>query len=302
MSARWRTPWGVALAALAAMAVALPAIAQDAGDRVELVDGVSLIGEQHRLVIEVVTPPGATVEVDPGAAGWNDIQVIAVSPASNTPDGDRVRQRIELTIAPFQPGEQTFTPTVNIVDGAEITSRTLPSVSWNVVATLPPDAVLELSPLPPPAAIAGAEPRWLRPLIATGAALGVLIIGTAGWFVARRIAQRPQPEEPVPYDLLPVPSLVGAERLISHDPVGAYRQLAAIVRSYIARQYGFPAYALTTGELEQRMETHGVDRWQARLVGGLLQECDSVVYAGYRPALERREADLTMAREIVGFE
>ena len=34
-------------------------------------------------------------------------------------------------------------------------------------------------------------------------------------------------------------------------------------------------------------------------VGGLLEECDSVIYAGYRPAAERRQADLTMAREIV---
>jgi hypothetical protein len=47
------------------------------------------------------------------------------------------------------------------------------------------------------------------------------------------------------------------------------------------------------------METSGADRFAARLVGGLLEECDSVVYAGYRPAAERRRADLTMAREIV---
>jgi hypothetical protein len=34
-------------------------------------------------------------------------------------------------------------------------------------------------------------------------------------------------------------------------------------------------------------------------VGGLLEECDAVVYAGYRPASERRLADLNMAREIL---
>ena len=47
------------------------------------------------------------------------------------------------------------------------------------------------------------------------------------------------------------------------------------------------------------MEASGVDRWQTRLVGGFLEECDAVVYAGYLPAAERRQADLTMAREIV---
>jgi hypothetical protein len=93
--------------------------------------------------------------------------------------------------------------------------------------------------------------------------------------------------------------LEGAEALLEHDPVAAYRQLAAIVRGVLGRQYSFPAKALTTRELARRMEAEGVDRWQSRLVSGLLEECDAVVYAGYRPALERREADLNMAREIV---
>lgn len=300
MSALRRAAWGAALAVVAALAVALPAFAQEPGDRVDLAATASRIGEQHRLVIEVVTPPGATVEVDPGAAGWNDIQIVHVSPATITPEGERVRQRIELTIAPFRTGEQTFTPAVNIVDGAEITPRVLPAASWTVATTLPPGAPLELSPLPAPAAIAGAEPPWLRPAIAGGAAAGVALVAAAVWLLVRRTGRRPVPAAArLPDDLVPAPSLLGAERLIAHDPVSAYRQLASIVRSHIARQYGFPAYALTTGELERRMESQGVDRWQARLVGGLLQECDSVVYAGYLPAIERREADLTMAREIV---
>jgi hypothetical protein len=34
-------------------------------------------------------------------------------------------------------------------------------------------------------------------------------------------------------------------------------------------------------------------------VGGLLEQCDAVVFAGYRPALERAELDLTAAFEVV---
>jgi hypothetical protein len=67
----------------------------------------------------------------------------------------------------------------------------------------------------------------------------------------------------------------------------------------VGSRYGVPATALTTSELRARIESSGADRFQARLVGGFLEECDSVVYAGYRPASERRRADLTMAREIV---
>ena len=91
----------------------------------------------------------------------------------------------------------------------------------------------------------------------------------------------------------------GAGALLDSDPVAAYRALAFAVRRHLAEQYGFPARALTASELERRMEAEGLDRWQARLVAGLLENCDAVVYAGYRPAPERRRHDLTMAREIV---
>ena len=47
------------------------------------------------------------------------------------------------------------------------------------------------------------------------------------------------------------------------------------------------------------MDEGGIDRFQGKLAGNLLEECDAVVYAGYRPAAERRHADLTMARELV---
>jgi hypothetical protein len=106
------------------------------------------------------------------------------------------------------------------------------------------------------------------------------------------------PEEAPPG--VAVPDLSYAAALLESDPVTAYRTLSSAVRRHLGDQYGFPAIALTARELERRMEAEGVGRWEARLVGGLLENCDAVVYAGYRPASERRRADLTMAEEIVG--
>jgi hypothetical protein len=77
-----------------------------------------------------------------------------------------------------------------------------------------------------------------------------------------------------------------------------YSGIAICIRRYITERYGFAAVALTTPELEARMVRLGLDRWQARLVGGLLSECDDVVYARYTPANERAEAVLMMAYEI----
>ena len=51
--------------------------------------------------------------------------------------------------------------------------------------------------------------------------------------------------------------------------------------------------------LERRMTGHGVDRWQARLVAGLLDRCDAAVYARRYPEPASADHDLTLAYEIV---
>ncbi len=75
--------------------------------------------------------------------------------------------------------------------------------------------------------------------------------------------------------------------------------IAAVVRRYLSERIGFNAHALTTEELERRMTANGVDRWQARLVGGLLERCDAAVYAHRFPDPASADHDLTVAYEIV---
>jgi hypothetical protein len=88
--------------------------------------------------------------------------------------------------------------------------------------------------------------------------------------------------------------------LPGHAEHKAYYQLiGASIRRYLTDRYGFPAFAMSTTELETQMMKRGVGRWQARLVAGLLAQCDSVRYAEYVPAPARAEGDLTAAYEIV---
>jgi hypothetical protein len=75
--------------------------------------------------------------------------------------------------------------------------------------------------------------------------------------------------------------------------------MSATVRHALSERYELPSRALTRLDLERRLGDRAVDRIEARLVGGLLEECDAVLYAGYRPATGRRMADLAIAREIV---
>ena len=72
-----------------------------------------------------------------------------------------------------------------------------------------------------------------------------------------------------------------------------------VVVEFVGYRFGFNARALTTAELQQRMVAVGVERWQARLVSGLLDRCDGAVYARRRPDPTSADHDLTMAYEIV---
>ena len=59
------------LVALLGLMWSLPrAVAADDGDVVSLTLPAAQIGQQVALRLEVVTPQGATVEVDPGAPEW----------------------------------------------------------------------------------------------------------------------------------------------------------------------------------------------------------------------------------------
>ncbi len=289
-------------ALLAIAAVALPAVAQEAtGDSVTIDRQQARIGEQARLEIDVSVPAGSTAELDPASESWAGVEVVRVANQRVTSEGDRDIYHFEVVVAGFLPGQQSFAPAVNVISGTDIQPRQLPLVTWEVVETLPADAPLELTPLDPPVAIGGAESPWLRPAIAAGVVVGVALLALLAWLLGRWLVRRLRRQRPRPVlEPLGPPLLSNAEALMAADPVAAYRELAAIVRHFVAREHRFPAYALTTDELRQRMEAEGVDRWQARLVAGLLENCDSVVYAGYRPAMERREADLDIAREIVG--
>ncbi len=259
----------------------------------------AVIGEHLKATFRVTAPRGSTVEVTPGGESWAGVELVSIDSVNQLNQPDGVLWLIEATIAAFAPGDLSFAPTVSVVTGSEAQTVQLPGVPFRVLATLAEDASLELSPLAPPVAIAGAESAWLRPGIAAGIIAGAAIVAALVWLAARAASRRLR-RTGAPLAAPGVPrTLEGAEQLLHSDPVGAYRLMSAVVKADLAERYGVRATALTTSELRRRLESGG-ERWEARLVAGLLEECDSVIYAGYRPAAERREADLTMAREIIG--
>jgi len=74
--------WVISTVAAAALGLALvSSAAADDRDRVSLSSASALIGQQLTLVIDVYTPRGATLELDPGARSWNGIEVVRLASA-----------------------------------------------------------------------------------------------------------------------------------------------------------------------------------------------------------------------------
>jgi hypothetical protein len=235
---------------------------------------------------------------------------IAAQPrtTSRSIDGGRVEVTIAFELAPFVPGEVMLPPMVlrYSMSGGSSGQLETPASRILVASVLPQQGEVAPRDLKPQAEIAAGGPGWVGPAVA---AAGLALIVTLALIIWR---QRVLRSRPVPAAVALDQSELGPEdkARVALDQAGArfgqdgdyvtyYAAIATTTRRYLSERHGFPAFALTTRELQAAMRREGIDRWQIRVAGGLLQQCDSVVYAHYRPAGERADADLTAAYEIV---
>jgi len=289
-----------ATVAVAMLAVVPATSAQESPEIVVSAAESALVGEHFAVIIEVRTGPDVVVEIDPVAATWAGVEVLAVAADGSRPAGNEVVHRFEVTATSFRLGSAVVQPRVLLIADGIVTGYEGPGFTLEIVPSLPPGAALDLTSLPMPQAVAGPGRNWERPLAASAVAIATLsFAGILVWLARHRPRRALRvAHEGVNGSAAPAIDLPDDEDALA-DPVAAYRRMGTTVRRVLAEHYNLPAVALTTGELGRRMESEGVDRWKARLVRGLLENCDAVIYAGYRPADDRRRADLNIAREIV---
>jgi len=287
--------------------------------------GPLTVGDRVTVTVTVTHPADLLVTLRPPEPA-PALAVIAEAPpetAAARGAPGRAVTRFGLTLAAFTPGP--VTPGGATVRWVREDGRTgalpvdLPVLS--VEPTLPP-GMTALHPLPPPRAAGDPPPWWGRPRTLAAVGGGAALLAAGAWAAAavqgarRRRARRPAPPDRAPevealqalHALQGVPALLatGAGTANGDGADGStvatyYAELGGTVRRYLARRYGAVAAALTTAELSARMGALGVERWQARLVSGLLARCDGAVYAGYRPDPASCAHDLDVAIEIVAL-
>jgi hypothetical protein len=267
------------------------------------------VGDHLTLSVTVEHEADTTIELPGAEAAFAPLELVeATPPEVHSLGDDHAETRLTFVLTAFQTGDLTVPPLA--IDyrtgGGDVASLTTPSLPLVVDSVIPsgqtPDEIRDLKPQ---AALAGAGvPVWVWATLVTA---GCLIVTAATYVVMRYALREPEAEPPAPPPPQPPDETARAEldRLAGLDPQGpnelreSYRHLAACLRRYLSDRFGFPAFAMTTQELEGRMRELGVETWPARLIGGLLQECDAVQFAKYVPAPERARTDLTTAYEIV---
>ena len=264
------------------------------GDRV----GYTIVAEVDEGTSITLAPAGLPAEV-----------ALVDAPVTTRMALDKGREQVTISfqVAPFATGELLLPPLplrYSSPDGSSGTIETGSSVI-EVTSVLPATGQVTPRDLKPQAEVGKSPATWPLPVLV--ALVSVLALLSVTVLVRRRVVQRrvaralrrvvvvTGPED-VAREAL---DAAGAEFSTSGDFVSYYTALGNAVRDYLTHRFGFPAFALTTRELENAMLRLGLDRWQVRVASGLLEQCDAVVYARYRPAAERADADLTAAYEVV---
>lgn len=262
------------------------------------------LGERVRITVIVTHPAEVLVSIEP------PVRTAALVPLTATPE-TTMQQRdgsivstFAFTVVPINLGE--ISPALVVqwlrADGTTgLRPVNLPTV--RVLSTVPP-AADTLAPLKSQLEIDGAPPAWRRAWRAeasVGAAVALLIIAV---LTVRAWLHRPRPLPPL--DTRAEDAARGAltalsdARLLTDGAYGPYYGgIATAVRAYLQQRFAFPATAMTSTELTAHMTARGVDRWQARLVTGLLERCDAAVYAHRHPDPASADHDLTLAFEII---
>jgi hypothetical protein len=255
------------------------------------------VGDRIEVTVIVAHDDGVMI-IGPGFdADYGGLEVVEIPPPES--DGDTTTLREVLTA--FAPGDVKVPPLPiewTAADGASGTVQT-PEQSLEVRSVLQPGDDT-LRPLKPQLDLDTTAPS---PLVPTSVVAMMAALLAFGYYLMRRaVDARPRPPEVVLPPLSPADAArreLDALSAGDPDPRGFYAGIALVVRRYLSAQFDFPAYAMTRTELQREMTRAGIDRWPARVTGNLLEQCDAVQFAGFVPPMERREADLTAAYEII---
>ncbi|MXZ63831.1 MAG: hypothetical protein F4Y98_09685 [Chloroflexi bacterium] len=274
--------------------------------RVDLEPRRATLGDRVRMTVSVIHTDAVLITAEPPAPREGLTLVETVPVVTVVLDDGRLRSEFGFTFAAFELGTMQPGPTrvLWLHEDGRSGATEVAAPPFEVVSAVIGDASA-LRPLKPQAEYGEPPAAWVRPAIAGGAVAAVLLVAALAVWLRRR--RRPEPvTAPVVVAAGPeadarraLEELASSGILQAGDFGTFYGTIAVVMRRYLEARFVFPATALTTSELDARMDDQGIERWQSRLAEGLLNRCDAAVYAGYTPDPVAADHDLTVAFEII---
>ena len=298
------------VAAIATVTFALLAAMPETGaaqqaptiDDATLAPDTATIGDYLTMTIAVLHDDAFSIEGPGFGDNFGDFELLEIAEPQRESGSGASHTTLSYTFTTFKVGALELPPLA--IDwrgpGGDGTLMTEPQ-PVRVDSVLVPNET-ELRPLKPQLDISADAPSPIWPTLFVAIFAALTVFGYV--LVQRAIAQRPIEPQHEPTPLTPRESARNSlDRLAAEEPRRQprefYAALSFTLRQYLSAQFGFPAYAMTRRELQRHTSRAGIDRWPARLTANLLEQCDAVQFAGFRPAPERVDADLTAAYEII---
>ena len=274
--------------------------------RVDLEPRRATLGDRVRMTVSVIHTDAVLITAEPPAPREGLTLVETVPVVTVVLDDGRLRSEFGFTFAAFELGTMQPGPTrvLWLHEDGRSGATEVAAPAFEVVSAVIGDASA-LRPLKPQAEYGEPPAAWVPPAIAGGAVAALLLVAALAVWLRRR--RRPEPVT-APMVVAAGPEAdarraleeLASSGLLQDGDFGTfYGTIAVVMRRYLEARFVFPATALTTSELDARMDDHGIERWQSRLAEGLLNRCDAAVYAGYTPDPVAADHDLTVAFEII---
>jgi hypothetical protein len=269
---------------------------------------VATVGD--RLTFTIVVEHDASLAADgPGFGGdFGGLEVVSVASPADDAVAGRTRTTLAYTLTAFRTGDVLIPPVTVTLRGPDgVDALKTDPLRVSIRSVLAPGDT-SLRPLKPQFDIGDDAPSPAVPALVVAAFAALTAFG---YVLFRRAASlRPPPvAAPVAPAAPPRPDLaarealdaIAASGLATSNPPEYYARISTVIRRYLSDRFAFPAFAMTRRELDRHMQRADMDRWVGRVTANLLEEADAAQFAGVVPAIERRDADLTAAYEIVAI-
>ncbi len=263
------------------------------------------VGDQVVLRITVTHDPQARIEFPDLYDKLNGLELIRRHQLPSRRPSEVTQVSItEYTITGFVPGQYRLPPVLVQYTLPDGTRGSVPADNdlrleiGRIVSDPDHQALLDIKP-------PGALPRPAVALLYPAAGGALLLSMAILLALTTRRLMRPMASvpaallDPIEQARRDLASTATLPLATPGDYVTYYTGISATIRRYLDARFQFDAMASTTKEIRGTMEQRGMDRWQARVVSGLLEQCDSVKWAHYVPDGARAKRALSMALEVI---